>query len=76
MCYQRDAIERIRLHKCSHGTFHLNLGTSTLHLTGRELLMIHNAIQCWGEKHPLDFHDWVTAAADDGGAEYEEKDPM
>ncbi|MBH07004.1 MAG: hypothetical protein CMJ20_11860 [Phycisphaeraceae bacterium] len=57
MCNNNSPIEMIRLSRCGHGTFHLNVGPVILHLSDRELVMIDRAIHKWADQHPQWFLD-------------------
>ena len=37
----------VRLWRCKHGTFHLNVGHTTLHLSSYDLAIIDHAISAW-----------------------------
>lgn len=37
----------IRLWRCKHGTFHLNVGHTTLHLSSYDLALMDHAISAW-----------------------------
>jgi len=54
MCKQQTAgaTNRVALRRCNHGTFHLTVGDTTLHLDEQELAMIDAAIQKWLAQHP------------------------
>jgi hypothetical protein len=63
MCDTGTSIERVKLVRCPHGKFHLNLGGMSLHLSTRELLLIGQAVNRWIQHHPetltrLDEEDW------------------
>lgn len=61
MCHTGSPIGRVRLTRCQHETYRLNLENMTLHLTAREMLMIGQAINRWVQAHPQ-----VLAALDEG----------
>ncbi len=52
MCHEHTNITRIRLHRCLHGMFHLNLGATTLHLSHSEFQMLAAAVDRWYQIHP------------------------
>jgi len=45
----------VRLFQGAHGTFHLTVGPTTLHLMPEELMMVRQAINQWGLKEPTRF---------------------
>ena len=59
MCDRGHDIETVRLRKCDHGTFHLNVGPVTMHLTSRELQLIGRVIERWAETHD----EWAVGGA-------------
>ena len=63
MCKQSSTrAERVALMRCGHGTFHLTVGDTTLHLDKQELALVGTAIQKWLGRHPE-----VLKALDEAG---------
>lgn len=63
-CHTAPPMEKLRLTRCCHGAFHMYLGSQTLHLCTRDLLMIARAINRLVEHHPavlneLDTDQWA-----------------
>lgn len=56
-CYAAPPMEGLRLARCRHGAFHLDLGRQTLHLCTRDLLMIARAINRYVGNNPTVLHE-------------------
>jgi len=53
MCDRQHADHcRVRLYRCEHGTYHLQVNGTTLHLLPSELALIGQAINAWARRHP------------------------